>query len=115
MTNEIDLDSNPTGKALPWFLTIAGLLTIGGLIAMPFLAGEPDGDKMPDIIRFLGRFHPAVLHLPIGIFSLILIQEILGMFSRRKERRSILPMFVGAASAVVAVLAGFLLYHCGGY
>lgn len=115
MTNEIDLDSNPTGKALPWFLTIAGLLTIGGLIAMPFLAGEPDGDKMPDIIRFLGRFHPAVLHLPIGIFSLILIQEILGMFSRRKERRSILPMFVGAASAVVAVLAGFLLYHGGGY
>lgn len=115
MSQEIDLDSKPVGKALPWFLTLAGLLTIGGLIYMPFLAGEPDGDKMPDMVRFLGRFHPLILHLPIGIFSLILLQEILGMFSRRKERRSILPMFVGAASAVVAVLAGFLLYHGGGY
>lgn len=115
MSQEIDLDTRPAGKTLPWFLTLAGLLTIGGLIAMPFLAGEPDGDQMPDMVRFLGRFHPAVLHLPIGIFSLIMIQEILGMFSRRKERRSILPMFVGAASAVVAVIAGFLLYHGGGY
>jgi uncharacterized membrane protein len=115
MTQEIDLDTRPAVKSLPWFLTIAGLLTIGGLIAMPLLAGEPDGEKMPDMVRFLGRFHPAVLHLPIGIFSLILIQEIFGMFSRRKERRSILPMFIGAASAVVAVIAGFLLYHGGGY
>lgn len=115
MSHEIDLDSRPAGKALPWFLTITGLLTIGGMIAMPFLAGEPDGDKMPDIVRFLGRFHPVVLHLPIGIFSLILLQELLGMFSREKTRRSVLPIFVGAASAVVAVIAGFLLYHGGGY
>lgn len=70
---------------------------------------------MPDIVRFLGRFHPVVLHLPIGIFSLILLQELLGMFSREKTRRSVLPIFIGAASAVVAVIAGFLLYHGGGY
>ena len=84
MSKEIDLDTQPAGKALPWFLTITGLLTIGGMIAMPFLAGEPDGDKMPDLVRFLGRFHPVILHLPIGIFSLILLQELLGMFSKQK-------------------------------
>lgn len=115
MSQEIDLDARPAGKVLPWFLTIVGLLTIGGLIYMPFYVGEPDGEKMPDMVRFLGRFHPVILHLPIGIFSLILLQEILGMFSRDKTRRSILPIFIGAASAVVAVLAGFLLYHGGGY
>jgi len=115
MSNEIDLDAKPPGKALPWFLTITGLLTIVGLIAMPFLAGEPDGEKMPDMVRFLGRFHPVVLHLPIGIFSLILLQELLGMFSRQKTRQSILPIFFGAASAVVAVIAGFLLYQGGGF
>ena len=115
MSNEIDLDAKPPSKALPWFLTITGLLTIVGLIAMPFLAGEPDGEKMPDMVRFLGRFHPVVLHLPIGIFSLILLQEMLGMFTREKTRRTVLPIFIGAASAVVAVIAGFLLYHGGGY
>ena len=115
MSKETDLDTQPTGKALPWFLTITGLLTIGGLIAMPFLAGEPDGDKMPDMVRFLGRFHPVILHLPIGIFSLILLEELLGMFTREKKRRTVLPIFIGAASAVVAVIAGFLLYHGGGY
>lgn len=115
MSKEIDLDTQPAGKALPWFLTITGLLTIGGLIAMPFLAGDPDGDKMPDMVRFLGRFHPVILHLPIGIFSLILLQELLGMFSREKAPRSILPIFVGAVSAVVAVIAGFMLFHGGGY
>lgn len=115
MSQEIDLDTRPAGKARPWFLTITGLLAIGGIIAMPFLAGEPDGDKMPDMVRFLGRFHPAILHLPIGIFSLILLQELLGMFSREKTRQGILPIFIGAASAVIAVIAGFLLYHGGGY
>jgi hypothetical protein len=115
MSKETDLDTQPTGKTLPWFLTITGLLTIGGLIAMPFLAGEPDGDKMPDMVRFLGRFHPVILHLPIGIFSLILLEELLGMFTREKKRRTVLPIFIGAASAVVAVIAGFLLYHGGGY
>ena len=33
MSKEIDLDTQPAGKALPWFLTITGLLTIGGMIA----------------------------------------------------------------------------------
>jgi uncharacterized membrane protein len=115
MFKECDPDIQPLGKTLSWFLTVTGLFAIGGMIGMPFLAGEPDGDKMPDIVRFLGRFHPVILHLPIGIFSLILLQELLSMFSREKTRRSILPIFVGMASAVTAVIAGFLLYHGGGY
>ena len=116
MTNEIDLDATPPRrKSRPWFLTLAGLLTISGLIAMPLLAGKPDGEKMPDLVRFLGHFHPVVLHLPIGIFTLIIFQELLAMFTRYKPQPSILPIFTGAASAVVAVLFGFLLYQGGGF
>jgi uncharacterized membrane protein len=115
MTTEIDLDTQPEKKSRPWFLTLIGLLTIGGIISMPFVAGEPDGEKMPDIVRFLGHFHPVILHLPIGIFSLVLFQELLAMFTRNKAPRSIAPMFLGAASAVVAVILGFLLYHGGGF
>ncbi len=107
---------NPTltrpGK--PWAITFFCVLAIAGLIAMPFLAGPPEGGKMPDMVRFLGHFHPVLLHLPIGVFSLILFQELAAIFGRRtSEPREtpLFPMFFGAASAIVAVIAGFLLYH----
>ena len=35
-------------------------------------ASTLSAEKTPDIVRFFGHFHPVVLHLPIGIFSLIL-------------------------------------------
>jgi uncharacterized membrane protein len=98
----------------PWALTLFGLAAAGGLIAMPFLAGPPDGEKMPDLVRFLGHFHPVLLHLPIGVFALILFQELGAIFGRRGEESRntpLFPLFFGAASAIVAVLAGFLLYH----
>ncbi len=115
MTTEIDLDARPDKKRRPWGITLIGLLAIVALAIMPFLAGEPDGEKQPDIVRFLGHFHPVVLHLPIGIFTLVLIQEFFALFSREKRPQSLVPIFLGAASAVVAVLFGFLLYHGGGF
>lgn len=70
---------------------------------------------MPDIVRFLGHFHPVLLHLPIGVFILILTQELGLIFFRKRgeepPQTTIFPLFFGAASAIVAVLAGFLLYH----
>jgi uncharacterized membrane protein len=112
--NTTEQEAAPS-KAISWIITILGILTILALIAVPFIVGEPNGDKMPDIFRFLGRFHPVILHLPIGIFSLILFQESLAIFLRQKAQRSLLPMFFGAASAVAAVIAGFLLYQGGGF
>lgn len=101
-------------RGKPWALTLFGFAAAGGLIAMPFLAGPPDGEKIPDIVRFLGHFHPVVLHLPIGVFALILFQElgaILGKRGGESGGTPLFPLFFGAASAIVAVLAGFLLYH----
>ncbi len=116
MSTDTDQESCATKCCrLPWGITIFGLLIIALLIAMPFLAGKPDAEKSSDWIRFIGRFHPVVLHLPIGIFSLIIIQEILSMFTRYKPQPGLIAIFVGAASAVVAVLFGFLLYMSGGY
>lgn len=115
MSSEINAKAPLIGKALPWFLTITGLLTIIGMIVIPLLAGEPDAEKMPDLIRFLGRFHPVILHLPIGIFSLILLQELFSIVTRTEAPRSLLPILTGAMSAVAAVIAGFLLYQGGGF
>lgn len=81
---------------------------------MPILAGEPSDEELPQIVRFIGHFHPVVLHLPIGVFMMILFQELGAIFFRRSRvpvSTSLFPMFFGAASAIVAVIAGFLLYH----
>lgn len=81
---------------------------------MPILAGEAGDAEMPDIVRFIGHFHPVVLHLPIGVFMMILFQELGAIFFKRgraPEATSLFPMFFGAASAIIAVIAGFLLYH----
>lgn len=107
-------DPTPKRKR-PIVLTVVGLLTIITLLVMPFLFGEPDGDKMPDIVRFFGHFHPVLLHLPIGIFALILIQEFLAMFSKKERGDTVLPMFFAAGSAVMAAVLGFLLYLGGGF
>ena len=99
----------------PWALTFFGLLAAGGLVAMPFLAGPPDGDKMPDIVRFIGHFHPLLLHLPIGVFILIVLQELGAIFGKRHHEKvankAMFPLFFGVVSAIVAVIAGFLLYQ----
>jgi uncharacterized membrane protein len=94
----------------PIFLTLIGLAACAGMVSMPIVAGPPNGEALPDIMRFLGRFHPVILHLPIGILTLALLQEFASLFSREvQSTRSI--MFFAAASSVVAVIAGFLLYQ----
>jgi uncharacterized membrane protein len=111
-----DHDPSAARRKKPWALTFFSLLAISGLIAMPFLAGPPDGDQMPDMVRFIGHFHPVLLHLPIGVFALILFQELGAVFGKRRgelKDGSLFPLFFGAASAILAVIAGFLLYHGG--
>ncbi len=109
--------SSGTTTRPPALLTLVGLLTIGSMVAMPLLAGSPDGEQVAGWVKFLGRFHPVLLHLPIGIVSLALILEIARVFSKDKPNSGAgsLVLGLGAASAVVAVIAGFLLYHGGGY
>lgn len=103
--------SSSTSVRRPWTLTILGLIAAGILMAMPIAAGGSAPSAMPDLARFLGRFHPLLLHLPIGVFAWIVVQEIVAMFrGRRDEPTPVGPFLFGAASAVVAASAGFLLY-----
>jgi uncharacterized membrane protein len=99
----------------PVFLTIFGVLTIVALVAMPILAGAPPESGVPDLVRFFGRFHPLVLHLPIGMMVLVLITETGRLFAKDKSRNTgLAAIFLAAASAVVAVLLGFVLYYSAG-
>ncbi|MEM9419470.1 MAG: c-type cytochrome domain-containing protein [Planctomycetota bacterium] len=59
---------------------------------------------------FVGRFHPVVLHMPIGILMLTGLMETLNRISFGKLRlTTFLPIFLGASSAVAAMTLGVLL------
>jgi uncharacterized membrane protein len=73
--------------------------------------------ETPDIVLFFGRFHPIILHLPIGFLLLAFLLEILSRFERFSAYRPAvgLSLFLGAASAFVAATLGYMLAQGGGY
>jgi uncharacterized membrane protein len=107
-------DSDTPRRSLkgPVFLTLIGLVVIAALAVLPFWAGPPPDEGLPDMAKFIGRFHPVLLHLPIGMLLLVLALETGRLFSKRKPGSSTqVAMFFAAAVAVVAVLLGFVLYY----
>jgi uncharacterized membrane protein len=69
------------------------------------------------ITQFIGRFHPLLVHLPIGFLILAFIFECLSLIERYgKLKIAVQPSLVmGAAFAVVACLTGYFLKQEGGY
>ena len=74
-------------------------------------------ESAPDWVLFLGRFHPLIVHLPIGI---LIVAALIEFFARqprfsalRQANRFIL--FWGAVSASFACAAGYMLSLSGGY
>ena len=102
--------SSPS-RVRPVFLTLIGLCAIAGVVAMPFLAGEPVEGSLPQWQRFLGRFHPVFLHLPIGMLALVLFLELGGLFRKGPRQPGVVPAFLMAASSIVAAICGFLLWQ----
>lgn len=74
-------------------------------------------DNPPDFLKFLGRFHPLVVHLPIGFLILAVIAQ---LAARNQKFFPIKPFLIylwglGAISAVFAVVFGYLLSLSGDY
>ena len=72
---------------------------------------------MENFDLFLGRFHPLVVHLPIGF---LLLAIIFGFLIRKPRYFNLRPAFnltllLGTISAFIAVVLGFLLAGAGGY
>lgn len=70
-----------------------------------------------DIEIFLGRFHPLIVHLPIGF---ILLAFLMTLWSKRSGKKSFhqainFTLLLGALSAAAAALLGWLLAAGGGY
>jgi len=98
----------------PWTLTAFGAVGIIAMLVLPVLPLFKDAESMPELARFIGHFHPLVLHLPIGVFILVLLQEIGGCIKGRKVEPCVgFPLAFGVWSSIAAVIAGYLLMRSG--
>jgi len=74
-------------------------------------------EEVSDIVIFIGRFHPLVVHLPIGFLTLAIILELISHRAGFEKFAPVLPFIwlLGTASATVAVVFGYMLSLGGGY
>ena len=98
----------------PWILTIIGSIGIVLLLLLPVVPLFRDAESMPDFAKWMGQFHPVLLHLPIGIFILILFQEIVSFFRPNSRETEVgIPLILGVFSSIGAVIAGYMLWFNG--
>ena len=96
-------------------LAVAFVL-LGMMLLASALAAGADGTPSR-FQHFLGRLHPLTVHLPIGFLLLAVTLEGAALWRPLRRLRHAVPfvLVLGAASAVIAVLAGYLLAATGGY
>src|SRR5690554_750567 len=73
--------------------------------------------NVSDLILFFGRFHPLVVHLPIGI---LFLAAIMALLSRKEKFSNLAPaldfvLLLGAISAGIACVFGWMLSSGGDY
>lgn len=69
--------------------------------------GQPVG--MGRIVRFAGKFHPAIVHFPIALILMAAFSELLGMILKREFLRdaAFFLLSMGTLSGVIAVALGW--------
>jgi len=70
-----------------------------------------------DITLFFGRFHPLIVHLPIGILLFAALLELLSTTQKNEnyELATKIALLTGAFTAFLAALAGYFLASTGSY
>ena len=70
-----------------------------------------------DWVLFLGRFHPVLVHLPIGGLLLLVLLELLAKLPRFQGAAQNHRLILGltAAAAAATALLGWMLSQAGGY
>lgn len=73
-----------------------------------------DGKPHADWLQFLGRFHPLVVHLPIGLIAVLPLVELVGVRRPSFREAAGFLLLVSLAACVVSVFFGFLLAYGSG-
>ncbi len=103
----------PSARALGWWLPVVAALLVIGLHL-----GVGTVGPRPDWVLFLGRFHPLLVHVPIGLLVVVALAEALSWWPapRRRFDPVTTPLLVGlVVSGVGAFTLGVLLASDGGY
>lgn len=74
-------------------------------------------NEVSDFVLFLGRFHPLVVHLPIGFLFFAFILEIAAKYQKKELLKEAVPLalFLGGFSAIIACVLGYMLSLSGEY
>lgn len=117
-------DATPsTPSRNPRSASLVAVCSLGCLLGLALVAAAlvvlargqvPTGT--PDFVKFLGRFHPLLLHLPIGGLAYLLVVEGLRRLRRKQVKPARLPALVFTAlTAALAAGLGYLLGTTGDY
>ena len=97
---------------------VLGAATLGALcLWFPLPQSGAPPHQVPRLLLFLGRFHPVLLHLPVGLllFGAALWVATLHRLGRSLRVALALCIWMGAASALLAAAAGWMLAQEAGY
>ena len=86
------------------------------LLLSGFFANAQDTEEAPRVLLFLGRFHPMLLHLPIGALALTFFIDIVGRVKKNYPSQIITyALGFSAFSAILTCILGYFLSLEGGY
>jgi len=79
-------------------------------------ANDPNPEEISRVILFFGRFHPLILHLPIGALIITFYLDIVGRIKKNYQKKTI-ERALGFSSffAILACILGYFLSLEGGY
>jgi len=83
------------------------------LIVLPFVL-RLDGRAHADWLQFLGRFHPALLHLPIGLIVLLPLLEIAGTKRPALREAAGFVLHIAILLAAATFVLGYMLAYGSG-
>lgn len=107
--------TSPSSRGLDrWTAAVATVASLALLALAIWPLSSPDA---PETIQFLGRFHPILVHLPIGFLFALLVLELLDLLikSAALHHATYVMAWLAAGAALVAVVAGILLAYPGNY
>ena len=100
----------PRGRWVAFGEIVLVVAVLAGIVVGALRAGA-------DLQAFVGRFHPLIVHLPIGFLLLTAVVEGLARTARYASASRIVPVLLGltAASTLAAIVTGTLLSGSGDY
>ena len=108
--SRVDSFRKPGIIKLVW---VASFLVSVALLLLPFVF-RLDGKAHADWQQFLGRFHPFVVHLPVGLILLVPVLELAGRTRPSLREAAMFVLGLSVFSCLLAVTLGYLLAYGGG-